>query len=139
MIFRRIKDLREDNDYKQRDVFNYIRCCETTYRKYEHGTWEIPSDKLIKLAELYNVSLDYLTERAQDKGCFRSPQYTVPQMLFSLRREHHKSQEDISNFLQCVRSMYSEYEEGAVRISVSMLMKLADFYEVSLDYMCGCF
>lgn len=58
--YNKIRDLREDNDYTQEYVSKYLETGLTTYRRWEIGEREIPVHKLIKLAELYNVSLDYL-------------------------------------------------------------------------------
>lgn len=62
MQFRRIEDLRIDNDKTQADIANYLGCQREVYRRYEKGTRQIPVDLLIKLSSLYNVSIDYLVE-----------------------------------------------------------------------------
>lgn len=59
-MYRRIRDLREDNDYKQQDIANYLNCSQVCYSYYENGQRDIPSDVLIKLSLLYNTSVDYL-------------------------------------------------------------------------------
>ena len=64
MIFPRIRDLREDHDWKQEYVAEKIGVRQTTYSKYELGKINIPIDMLIRLADLYGVSLDYLVGRA---------------------------------------------------------------------------
>lgn len=63
MTFTRIRDLREDHDYNQEYVAKYLEITQTTYSKYELGKINIPVDMLIKLADFYHVSLDYLTGR----------------------------------------------------------------------------
>lgn len=60
MYFRRIADLRADNDKTQRWVAEYLHMNLEVYRRYEKGSREIPVWALIKLAELYNVSVDYI-------------------------------------------------------------------------------
>lgn len=59
-MYRRIRDLREDHDLKQRQVAEYLRCSQQVYSNYELGQRDIPTDVLIKLADLYKVSVDYL-------------------------------------------------------------------------------
>jgi transcriptional regulator with XRE-family HTH domain len=56
----RIRDLREDNDLTQGSVAKYLLCDQSLYSKYERGEREIPLKLIIKLAEFYNVSIDYL-------------------------------------------------------------------------------
>lgn len=59
-MYKRIRDLREDNDYKQQDIAKYLNCSQVCYSYYENGQRDIPSDVLIKLSLLYNTSVDYL-------------------------------------------------------------------------------
>ncbi len=59
-MFRRIRDLREDNDMNQTKVAKYLGMSQTGYSKYETGENDIPTSVLIKLARLYDTSIDYL-------------------------------------------------------------------------------
>lgn len=52
----RIKDLREDSDYSQNYVSEYLQMKQPQYSRYERGLRDIPSDILIRLAKLYNTS-----------------------------------------------------------------------------------
>ena len=67
MIFPMIKNLRIDNDLKQSDLASYLSIDQTTYSKYELGRLSIPVDVLIKLADYYGVSVDYLLGRTNYK------------------------------------------------------------------------
>lgn len=67
MYFRRLRDLREDLDMKQVDIAQYLNIAQTVYSRYERGYQTIPLEHLIKLADLYNVTLDYLCDRVDDK------------------------------------------------------------------------
>ncbi|MBR3934219.1 MAG: helix-turn-helix transcriptional regulator [Clostridia bacterium] len=60
MYFKRIYDLRVDNDMTQKQVADYLMCNRQVYARYERGLREIPVSMLIKLARLYKVSTDYL-------------------------------------------------------------------------------
>ena len=59
-MYRRIRDLREDSDLLQEDVARYLACTQVCYSNYELGKRDIPTAVLIKLAEFYNTSIDYL-------------------------------------------------------------------------------
>lgn len=63
MYFRRIKDLREDNDKTQEFVSEYLHMHRSVYRRYESGEREIPTWAVLKLAELYNTTTDYILGR----------------------------------------------------------------------------
>lgn len=67
MVFRRIKDLREDRDLTQNDLSEYLNIARRTYSHYETGTHNIPTDIWIKLGNFYGVSIDYLMERTDKK------------------------------------------------------------------------
>ena len=60
MIFKRIRDLREDKDLTQRDLAEVLRCSQQVYSNYELGQRDIPTDILIKLSKFHNVSVDYI-------------------------------------------------------------------------------
>ena len=59
-MYQRIRDLREDHDLKQREIAAYLNCSQLSYSNYELGQRDIPTDILIKLAQYYNVSVDYI-------------------------------------------------------------------------------
>ena len=67
MIYRRIRDLREDNDLTQAQVGEKINVPQRTYAYYETGERMIPPRVLCALADLYDVSVDYLLERTDKK------------------------------------------------------------------------
>ncbi len=60
MYFRRIADLRNDKDYTQKEIAEILNLHPEVYRRYEKGVREIPVWALIKLAELYKTSVDYI-------------------------------------------------------------------------------
>ena len=55
----RISELREDHDYKQKEIADVINVAQTTYSDYERGIVRIPVEYLIRLAEFYNVDMNY--------------------------------------------------------------------------------
>lgn len=66
-FYQRLKDLKEDHDMTQKDVAELIGVSINHYGKYERGETDIPLEKAIILAEYYNVSLDYLAGRTNNK------------------------------------------------------------------------
>lgn len=59
-MYPRIRDLRQDHDLTQKQLAAYLGMSQTGYSKYETGENDIPTAVLIRLAELYNTSVDYL-------------------------------------------------------------------------------
>lgn len=67
MLYQRLRDLREDRDLTQLDVATLLNVSQTTYSRYESGVLDIPSISLIKLADFYKVSVDYILGRTDRK------------------------------------------------------------------------
>ena len=59
-IYRRLRDLREDADKSQEEIARIIGTSQSYYAQYENGKRAIPFERMVTLAEYYNVSLDYL-------------------------------------------------------------------------------
>ena len=59
-MYRHIRELREDRDLTQVDIASILNITQATYSRYENGQVDIPTQVLIKLAEYYRVSVDYL-------------------------------------------------------------------------------
>lgn len=57
---KRMRDLREDNDKTQQEIAEILNTSQTMYARYERGANELPIHHLLKLADYYNVSTDYL-------------------------------------------------------------------------------
>lgn len=64
---KRIRDLREDNDKTQQEVADYLITSQTMYARYERGANELPIRHLIKLADFYGVSTDYILGRTDNQ------------------------------------------------------------------------
>ena len=60
MIYKRIRDLREDSDLTQKELAKELSCSQQVYSNYELGQRDIPTDVLIKLSAFYKVSVDYI-------------------------------------------------------------------------------
>ena len=68
MRYKRIRDLREDHDLTQREMGIILSCSQRVYSNYERGDLDIPTEVLIKLADYYDVSVDYILGRTDKKS-----------------------------------------------------------------------
>lgn len=66
-MYRRLRDLREDSDLTQTQLAKLLGMSQTGYSKYETGENDIPTQILIKLADLYDTSIDYILGRTNDR------------------------------------------------------------------------
>lgn len=71
MIYENIRNLREDNDKKQRELAEYLNVSQNTYSQYETGVLSLSPETLIKLADYYNTSIDYLLGRTNEKKPYK--------------------------------------------------------------------
>ena len=60
--YKRLRELREDNDMTQREVAQILSMPQTQYLRYEQGQRDIPTDILKRVCLLYKVSADYILE-----------------------------------------------------------------------------
>ncbi|MGN0504654.1 MAG: helix-turn-helix domain-containing protein [Ruminococcus sp.] len=72
MIFKNIRALREDKDLKQRQIAEYLGVSQNTYSQYETGVIALTDQVIIKLADFYGVSTDYLLDRTTTKEPYPS-------------------------------------------------------------------
>ena len=56
----RLRNLREDHDLSQQQVAEYLGMKQPQYNRYERGLRDLPTDVLIRLAQLYQTSTDYI-------------------------------------------------------------------------------
>ena len=60
MFYNRLRELREDKDLLQKDIAEILNCSQVCYSRYELGKRDIPTEVLVKLADYYSVSIDYI-------------------------------------------------------------------------------
>jgi transcriptional regulator with XRE-family HTH domain len=67
----KIRDMREDKDLTQKQIAEYLMCDQSLYSKYERGEREIPLNLIVKLADYYDVSIDYLVGRCSESKRYK--------------------------------------------------------------------
>ena len=66
MVFQNLRNIREDRDLKQRELAALLNVSQNTYSQYENGVIALTAEVLIKLADFYRCSVDYLLDRTND-------------------------------------------------------------------------
>lgn len=66
MPYKNLRGIREDRDIKQKDIAAVLSVSQNTYSQYETGVISLTAEVLIKLADYYNVSIDYLLDRTNN-------------------------------------------------------------------------
>ena len=67
MVFNNLRAIRDDNDLRQSDIAKMLNVSQNTYSQYETGVIALTAEVLIKLADYYGVSVDYLLDRTDEK------------------------------------------------------------------------
>lgn len=136
----RITDLRLDNDFKQLDVSKKLNVKYDTYSKWERGINDIPIQKSNELANLYNVSLDYLFGLSDYSIITPRKEIDLKvlcERLLELRKSKQLSQESLAEQIGFHQRTYSHYEDGSRLLTTYKIYHIAVYYKVSMDYLVG--
>lgn len=115
MFYQRLRDLKEDKDLKQSNVAKIIKVSENQYGRYERGENDIPLEKALILADFYNVSLDYLAGRTNDKKGFNKSD--LPNSEIELLKKYRSlSKERQIRVLERIDMLTEDQEEENTKI-----------------------
>lgn len=135
-----IKNLRIDNDLTQEQISNKLNINRRTYADYENLVNETPLDIFVKIACIYNVSLEYLAGLTNvSSPTFSLSSYSYEKVLSNiirLREKHSLTLEKLANKIHCSTNTLCQYETGKRKIPLQTLIQLANIYEISLDEIC---
>lgn len=71
MKFKHVRSLREDGDFRQRQIAEILNVSQNTYSQYENGVIALTDEVILKLADFYNVSVDYLLDRTDNRDMLK--------------------------------------------------------------------
>ena len=134
--FKRIANLRVDNDLTQIKLAEKLNIKANTYSKWEKGINNMPVDFLLKLASFYNVSIDYILELSDEKTT-SSLNYinskNLPEKLKKLRNDLNLSQEEFSKKIGISQRTYSYIERGMRKINIIDIYMIASSNNISAE------
>lgn len=136
--YKKLKDLREDNDATQQDIADFLKISRSNYAMYECGSNIIPLELLDKLSIKYQVSMDYLVNLSKNKNNKNIKPMNIEKMCENLRLERKKknlTQKQIAKYLDITQSHYASYETGRNVIPITKLIKLSKLYNTSIDFL----
>ena len=73
MTYKHLRDIREDRDIRQKDIAAVLNVSQNTYSQYETGVISLTAEVLVKLADYYGVSVDYLLDRTNNPHTQKLP------------------------------------------------------------------
>lgn len=140
MYFQRIRYLREQYEYTQGYVANYLKCKRSTYANWETGNIILPLEIASKLAILYNVPLSYILgiKLNYDSTKVKPINYEyMIKKLNLLKQENKHSYEKISRYIDTNRSTTNRYFNNKISIPTDKLVLLCELYNIEIDDLCG--
>ena len=141
MELERIKEIRESNNLKQKDIANILGIARSTYSSYEIPRDTIPINHLNNLCNYFDISIDYalgLTEIRKYPGMRKEIDKELLLIrIKNLRKINKITQNEIANFLNIARSTWTGYESGKFQIPTLSLYAIAKKYHTSIDYLLG--
>ena len=134
--FKRIANLRIDNDLTQIKLSEKLNIKANTYSKWEKGINNMPVDYLTKLARIYDVSIDYILELTDNKSHSSLNYITsteLPEKLKQLRNNLKLSQEKFSSKIGISQRTYSYMECSMRKIDIVDIYMITSSIGISAD------
>lgn len=133
----RIKSMRIENKISQDELASKLGLSRTAVSAYEVGRNEPPSDVLIKLSQIFGCSIDYLLGLTDDPYDYENATNNLARRIRALRIKNNLTQDELSQRMVLPPKMISFYELGERVPSRKSLIKLADIFDVSVEYLLG--
>lgn len=141
MKVKRLRETRENLDLKQIDLTDLFGVTYSTISGWETGKDTIPLKQLIKYANKYNYSLDYLlglTDKNIEYKDLKINLNTLATNLRKKRKQYGKTQQQIADIINTSQSSYAHYENARYLMPLNFLYNLSKIYNnLSVDEMLG--
>ncbi len=135
---KRLKDLRASAGLTLKAMAEQLNMVQRNYQRYENGSIDPSLSKIIAIADYFDVPIEYLVGRTDNPI---TPSERVSP-LFSVRLKELRIRKGVSLFqaaklFEITERNYAGYEEGEAMPDIDKLIALADYFDVSLDYLVG--
>lgn len=141
MKVKRLRETRENLDLKQIDLTDLFGVTYSTISGWETGKDTIPLKQLIKYANKYNYSLDYLLGLTDNNIEYKDLKINLNTLATNLRKkrkQYGKTQQQIADIINTSQSSYAHYENARYLMPLNFLYNLSKIYnDLSVDEMLG--
>lgn len=127
-----LKTLRKINGLTQKELAEKLKIKQNSYSDWENGKSEPNIEMLVRIADYFDVSLDYLMG-----GKMKNITEEFSLCLKKIRMKRKLSQKQIAEELKISQQQYSKWEGGISTPNAETLVRLADYFDVSVDYLLG--
>ena len=139
--YKRIKDLREDHDYTQDYIANYLETNRSSYANWESGDNLIPLDKLDMLSVFYNVPFSYLlgvkNKFNKNIKIKRIDYNKLLENLNNYRNELNLTYQQIADYLKVSKATAFKYYNEQLTIPTDALVLLGELNKCDIDELCN--
>ena len=139
--YERLRDIREDHDLTQKEMADILNVKRPAYSLWELGINIMPLKYIIKFADYFDYSIDYVLGLTKNKNeNFNNKGFSVFDIannIKGLRLKNNLSQKDLANILDVTQACIVRYEKGLIEISTSNLYKISKKFNISMNYLCG--
>ena len=136
-----LETLRELNNLKAKDIAEKLGVYKSVYSEWENNKTPIPTKRLIELANIYQINIDYLLNLTAKKIIIpESHTITLNEIgtrLKNIRTSLNLSLRDLGKKLNCSFSAFAAYERGEKLINSEILVSFAILSNHSIDYILG--
>lgn len=137
----RYEELRLDSELDQIDIAKVLKVKRNTYSKWENCINDMPLEMSNSLSNYYETSMDYLLGLSHKRSHLterNTIDYSLlSKRILSLRKQNKLTQEELSDKLGFTQRAYAYYENGERIPKTLKLLIIAQFYNVSSDYLLG--
>ena len=141
MIDNNLRYCREELEMTQEELGIILGASKQTISNWETGYTPMPMNKLIRFANLYNYSLDFIVGFTRknikyDKK-IKIDKKIIGDRLKTLRKKFNLTQQELSNKCNIYQSTYNHYETGYSLIKIMTAYAICKTYNISMDYLVG--
>lgn len=131
----KLKELRIRNSKTQEEMANLLDISRVSYTLYESGKNMPEISRLKKIADIFDVSVDYLLDRSNEDENNTNSLYLI--RLRQLRKFNNYTTDEVANLLGITRTAYVNYESGIRKPNIDKFIMLSKIYNTSVDYLLG--
>ena len=141
MNISRLEELRETCDLNKIDLANILNVSNSIYARWENNKSNIPTNRLVEIANYFKVNIDYILELTNTKKVIESSNHIdknkCGERIKSIREKEKLTLRDLAYILNTSNSTISAYETGKTLILESFLYDICKKYGYSADWILG--
>lgn len=129
-----LKELRKASGKNQSEIARLLGVTQQTYANYENGRTEASYDTLVRISKVFNLTVDEVISKNGGTDTINANPLV---RLIELRNKNNLTQKDIAKITGYQQTLVSKWENGEREPDSKTLIKLAKYFNVTVDYLVG--